>query len=198
VTTLGSLPQWLKVPSAVAAEAPSTFREIFEQEYAYVRGSARRMGIREGDLEDLVHDVFLAVHRKLDQFDPARPLRPWLFGITYRVVTGKKRRFGYTRERVMDDEALEAVDACPGADEQMEAEERRRIVHEALGALDDDKRAVFILHDLEEVPVPEVARALEIPTNTAYSRLRLARGEFREALGRVLLRRGHGERSGAA
>jgi RNA polymerase sigma-70 factor, ECF subfamily len=184
-----SLPQTPIVASALSARLPAPdFRDLFENEYAYVRTSARRLGIPERELDDVVHDVFLAVHRKLEDFDSDRPLRPWLFGITFRVVVGQKRRFGYTREQLSRAEPSDTANTELLADEQLEAEERRRMVHEALLDLDDGKRAVFIMHELEEVPIAEIAVALEIPVNTAYSRLRLARNEFGQALGRVVAR----------
>lgn len=171
-----------------AAEDGPTFRDLFEKEFAYVRCSARRLGIREREVEDLVHEVFLAVHRKLPEFERGRPVRPWLFGITFRVVAGHKRRLGYYREQLStQDEPDEHADEQPAADETLATEERRRMVHEALDSLDDERRAIFILHELDEVPMAELARALNIPTNTAYSRLRLARQAFKRSLRRILL-----------
>ncbi len=172
----------------VLAQSELSFRSIFENEYAYVRLTVQRLGIRDHDRDDVVHDVFLVVHRKLAEFDAARPLRPWLFGIAYRVALGQKRRFGYSRELLAAAESSEHVDAKPRADEELENEERRRMVHEALDHLDDEKRAVFILHELDEIAMPEIATTLGIPANTAYSRLRLARQDFRQALERVVLR----------
>lgn len=164
------------------------FRTLFEKEYSYVRATARRLGIRERELPDLVHDVFVAVHRKLPEFDEQRPIRPWLFGITFRIVVGHKRRLGYRREQLSDDGEHDRPDEAPGADQQMEEEERRRMFHEALETLDDDKRAVFVLHEIDEVPIPEIAIALQVPENTAYSRLRLAREQLRRSLTRLMAR----------
>lgn len=168
--------------------APPDFRAIFDGEYAYVRATAQRLGIRERELPDLVHDVFVTVHRKLSDFDSSRPLRPWLFGITFRVVVGHKRRLEYRREVLGSDTALDPIDETASIDERMEAAERRRLVHQALEALDDEKRAVFVLHEIDETPMPQIALALGIPTNTAYSRLRLGRDEFRRAIARILAR----------
>ena len=80
------------------------------------------------------------------------------------------------------------MDSTPNADEQLQASEARSIVVAALQAIDEHRRAVFILHELDEQPMPEIAAALEIPLNTAYSRLRLARDEFRAAVARIRLR----------
>lgn len=164
------------------------FRALFEHEYRYVRATARRLGIRERELPDLIHDVFVTVHRKLPEFEEGRPVRPWLFGITFRVVVGHKRRLEYRREELAGDDEDERADDAPRADQQLEDEERRRMVHDALEALDDDKRAVFVLHEIDEVTIPEIAVALDLPKNTAYSRLRLGREEFRRALSRIAAR----------
>jgi RNA polymerase sigma-70 factor, ECF subfamily len=66
----------------------------------------------------------------------------------------------------------------------------RRVVIEALSALDDDRRAVFVMHELDELPAPEIADALGIPVNTVYSRLRVARERFAQALERLKARGG--------
>ena len=65
-----------------------------------------------------------------------------------------------------------------------------RIFHELLGTLDDEKREVFILADLEQLPVPQVAESLGVNVNTVYSRLRLAREALNLALARRAAREG--------
>jgi RNA polymerase sigma-70 factor (ECF subfamily) len=85
---------------------------------------------------------------------------------------------------VLDDTDNNA-DEAPLADERLEVSERRALVHAALDTLDLDLRAVFILHDLDDCPVPEIAATLQIPLNTAYSRLRIARDRFRKAAARL-------------
>ena len=184
-------------PAVPHASTPPDFRALFRDEYGYVRLTARRLGIRERDLSDLVHDVFVTVHRKLPEFEVGRPVRPWLFGITFRVVVGHKRRLAYRNEELVGEAAEDHPDDAPHAEQRMEDEERRRMLHEALESLDDDKRAVFVLHELDEVPMKEIAATLDIPTNTAYSRLRLGREELRRALGRILAR-GHSRAEGGA
>jgi RNA polymerase sigma-70 factor (ECF subfamily) len=160
---------------------------LFDEHVGYLWNLLRRLGVREADLEDLVHDVFLKIYLHSAEYDPSRPLRPWLFGFAHRVAADYRRRM---RHRV---EVLDVRDVAGSerpADERMVADERSSLVREALQSVDLDRRAVFILHDLEEVPVPEIAAALGIPLNTAYSRLRLARSEFAAAATR--LRRGRG------
>ena len=157
--------------------------ELFREHVSYVVHTLRRLGVREADLEDVAHDVFLVVHRKLGDYDPARPIKPWLFGIAMRVALGYRRRAGHQREVLVD----EVHDAGEGAraDATLEQERRRRMVHAALEAIQDQRKQVFILHDLDGVAMPDIAAALGIPLNTGYSRLRLARQEFRAALERL-------------
>lgn len=162
------------------------FRAIFDGEYGYIRNSVVRLGVRAADVADVVHDVFVVVHEKLDDYDPARPLRPWLFGITFRVAVGVKRKLRYRRETVGDDDDVGSGEPsrAPSPEQAASAAERRAILAKAMDVLDDDKRAVFVLHDLDGASMPVVAESLGVPLNTAYSRLRLAREELRAFLAR--------------
>jgi len=156
---------------------------VFDENFDYVWNTLRRFGVRETDLEDLVQDVFLKIHVRSADYDAARPLRPWLFGFAYRVAADYRR---LARHRVESHRAPGDVPAEePSADERIRAREERALVRQALESVDLDRRAVLILHDLDEIPVPEIAVALEIPLNTAYSRLRLARAEFAAAAKRL-------------
>jgi RNA polymerase sigma-70 factor (ECF subfamily) len=168
------------------ASGRAGFAEVFDAHFDYVWHSLRRLGVREGDLEDLTHDVFLAVHRKLDGFDARRPLRPWLFGFAFRRASDY-RRLARNRFEVLvgASGASDPEDGSPDPLERVIAREGLRLARAALETLELGRRAVFILHDLDEVPMPEIARELEIPLNTAYSRLRLARSELAATVRRL-------------
>jgi RNA polymerase sigma-70 factor, ECF subfamily len=177
-------------PPAVPVPTPE-MAAVFEEHFGYVWNSLRRLGVREADLEDLAHEVFLKVHANLGKFDPARPIRPWLFGFAYRVAADH-RRLARNRLEVTGVHA-EAIDSGPAADERLEAAEQKALIERALSEMALDRRAVLVLHDVDEVTVPEIAGALGIPLNTAYSRLRLAREELASAvkiLGEREVRRG--------
>ena len=166
------------------ASAPldtNRFESLYREHAGYVLFSLRRLGVHERDLEDLAHELFIVVARKLDEHDPSRPLRPWLFGIAFRVALDYRRSARFRREQLDNDDA-EPVDVSPGADQLMEVAEKQRLVHRALDTLRMEQRAVFVLHDLDGTKVPEIATALGIPLNTAYSRLRLAREQFASAV----------------
>ena len=164
------------------------FRAVFEEQFDYVWNTLRKLGAREADLEDLTHEVFLRVHERLDDYDGARPLRPWLFAFAFRVASGH-RRLARHRLEVLGD-ATEPSDGSTPADEALSLREDGELAAAALDAVEIERRAVFVLHEIDEVPIPEVAAALGIPTATAYSRLRLAREEFQKAAHRLKLARG--------
>jgi RNA polymerase sigma-70 factor (ECF subfamily) len=143
----------------------------------------RRLGARTSDLEDLTHDVFVQVFRQLHTFDASRPMKPWLFGFAFRVLSSHRRAHRHRYELSGDIE--QAVDWKPNAVELLLEEERRELAWAALDDLEIKRRAVFVLHELEGCTVPEIARTLEMPLATAYSRLRLARQDFARAVNRL-------------
>lgn len=143
----------------------------------------RRLGVWPMDVEDLAHEVFIRVHANLRSLDPARPVRPWLFAFCFRVASNHRRR---RREAPVD--GVDAPDPGPSTDELLEREHDRRLVLRALDTLQLDQRAVFVLHCLDEVPVPEVASTLGIPLGTAYTRLRAARKTFTAEVRRIQAR----------
>src|SRR5207244_4287446 len=119
------------------------------------------------DLEDLAHDVFVAVARHLDDFDTDRPIRPWLFGFAFRIALDHRRLARHRIELVGT--SVESIDEAPPADEQIAAAETRRLVADALGAVEIHRRAVFVMHDLDGHPMREIAATLGLSINTAFS-----------------------------
>jgi RNA polymerase sigma-70 factor (ECF subfamily) len=166
----------------LAAAAP-TFREVFERELPFVYNSLRRLGIRPADLPDVTQEVFATVASILGDYDPSRPLRPWLFGIAYRV--GLRYAQSAYRRREVPSEIPEAPDSTPGADVAIERSQTKELVRAALDAVEPSRRAVLILSHFEQMSVADIARALDIPVNTAYSRLHRARTEFAAAAQRL-------------
>ena len=166
----------------MTAGRPPDLPTIYRSEFPYVWKTLRRLGAPPQELEDLAHDLFVVVHRHLSDYDPDRPLRPWLFGIAVRVVADFRR--SPRSEREILGETAEPVDGAPTPHERLEGTEARAVLMKALDGLDLDRRAVFVMHELDEVPVPEIASTLAIPLNTAYSRLRLARVDVARAIQR--------------
>jgi len=166
------------VTAAAIAKRPE-FRDVFERELGFVYNSLRRLGIRSAELPDATQEVFATVAAVLGDYDPSRPLRPWLFGISYRV--GMRYLDVAHRRREVPSEMPEAPDSSPGADAAVERKEARDLAREALSRVEPSRRAVLVLAHFEGMSVPEIAETLQIPVNTAYSRLHRAREELRDA-----------------
>ena len=164
-----------KQPLQTSGAGQLDFRTIFELEVGYVMRTLRRLSVAPADLEDLAHEVFLAVHQQLDRYDSSRPLRPWLFGFAFRIASHYRRKA--RRETALDD-VDSVVDAADAPDTVLEKERRRRLVLAALDSIELSRRAVFVLHELDGFTCEEISRTLEIPIGTTYSRLRLARQDF--------------------
>jgi RNA polymerase sigma-70 factor (ECF subfamily) len=154
---------------------------VFREHFSYVSHSLLRLGIPERDVDDLTHDVFLTVHRRLPEFDEGRPMRPWLFGIAFRHASEYRRRAPRRRELLMEDPP-DTEDHARAPDSEASGRQLRKRALEALSVLDPDKRAVLVMHDIDGHTAHEIADALGIPMNTVYSRLRAARERFREAV----------------
>lgn len=174
---------------AQGAQGAGELRALFDAHYDYVWTSLRRLGVPDRDREDVASELFVRVHQKLDTLDRSRPVRPWLFAFAVRCASDYRRLARHRLERLDGDAAIEPSSTAPLADEALERDERRRLVLDALEALDLDRRAVVVLHDLDETSVPEIARALGIPEGTAYTRLRTGRLELAQAIRRLAERR---------
>jgi RNA polymerase sigma-70 factor (ECF subfamily) len=173
---------------AARAVAAPDFARLYEHEFSYVWHTVRRLGVAARDLPDVTHDVFVTVYRRLDTYDSARPLRPWLFGVAYRTAADHHKRARTARE-VVDDQ-IEVHDPAPGAEQRLADAQTRQLVQQCLAALELDRRAVLIMHDIDGHAMPEIAAALGVPLKTMYSRLRLAREDFTAAVRRQKARRG--------
>ncbi len=151
----------------------------------YVWATLARFGVRDADLEDGVQDVFVVAHRRRNDFDGTCTMRTWLFGISRRVASDYRRRDRRHDRRV---EALAlSVPLRVEADGVQRSTESARVLHAFLRSLDEDKRSVFVLTELEQMTSHEVAQALDINRNTVAARLRAARLAF-ERYGRQLRR----------
>jgi RNA polymerase sigma-70 factor (ECF subfamily) len=164
------------------------FSELFRAEFPYVSRTLRRLGVRAGDLDDKAHDVFVAVYQHRSEYDPGRPVRPWLFGFAFRMASDYGR--SAWRRRAVYDDTAEPAAVVPDVAQRLDDERNWDVVLAALDTLDLDRRAVFVLSDIDAVASAEIAATLSIPLGTVYSRLRLARADFTAAVTRLRLQRG--------
>jgi RNA polymerase sigma-70 factor (ECF subfamily) len=165
-----------------------TIADVFREFAPFAWRALRRLGVDEADIEDVCQDVFLVAHRKIPSFEGRSSIRTWIYGICVRTASGyrKRRRTRATTTSAATPEASIAQKQ----DDEVAAREARAVLDRILDELDDDKRAVFVLYEIEELPMSEVASALGCPLPTAYSRLHAARREVEAAIARFLARGG--------
>jgi RNA polymerase sigma-70 factor (ECF subfamily) len=142
------------------------FDAIYDHELDYVWRTLGRLGVPTADLDDATHDVFLVLYRRWNEIDHQRAIRPWLFGVARRVAADLRAK---RREQPTDVEPLS--DSDPNI-------AKRDLLWRAMATLEEERRIVVVLHDLEGRTGAEIAALLDIPVNTVHSRLRLARADL--------------------
>lgn len=179
-------------PDATSPPIVLDFDEIYREHFAFVWRSARRLGVRDAFIDDVVQEVFVIVHRRLHEFEGRSTLRTWLFGVTLRVTRDHKRSLqrkptATSHEAAsVDPDTLSAVGPSPS--ESAERAEAARIVHAILDEMDDERREVFVMSELEQIAMPEIAAVIGVNVNTCYARLRAARQIFEAAVARLRAR----------
>ena len=173
-------------PRAITADRERAFRALYEAHVAFVWRNLRRLGVAEADAEDKVQEVFVVAHRRWDDFvDRGHGPRAWLFQIALRVASDARRHRrrhpvdpdgGFAQDRVV-------VDAPQAA--EVARKQALDLLDRALETIEIGRRAVLVLHEIEQMTAPEIAKTLDIPLNTVYSRLRVARIELEQEIVRL-------------
>lgn len=169
-----------------AAEHPD-LAAVFDAHAAFVGRALTCLGVRDRELADAMQEVFIVAHRRLPELERPSALRSWLYAICLRKAMTFRRRAARLRE----DAVAEPPDASdPGASPHADLERTRAlaVALEILDELDHDQRAVFVLYEVEQLPMSEVASAVDCPLQTAYSRLYAARREIARQLKRLRAR----------
>lgn len=170
---------------APAPGTPPDFHACYEAHFDFVWRSARRLGVEEAALDDVVQEVFLVVHRKLQEFQGRSSLRTWLFSITLRMASEhrrSRRRKAPEQRQTFDPASLPDPQTNPH--EVAARSEAALLLRRFLDGLDEDRRAVFILAELEGMSAPEIAEATSANLNTVYTRIRSARQAFEDTVKR--------------
>ncbi len=179
-------------PVATSAGRPVeslAFDDVYEAHFDFVWRSVRRLGVHDDAVDDVVQEIFIVVDRRLVEFEARSSLKTWLFGVVLRIVRDHRRQVRRKSPHSLRPEAPadpETLSDKPeaGPHESAAKSEAVKVLRQILDELDDDKREVFVLAELEQMTVPEIAEALELNSNTIYSRLRTARQQFDEAVAR--------------
>jgi RNA polymerase sigma-70 factor (ECF subfamily) len=176
-------PRYLEMNGAATATTGPTWTvvSIHAKHAGFVWASLHRLGVPESDRPDLLQEVFVVVHRRLDSFDGSSAMTTWLYGICLRVVLGWRRHRRRHPEVPTAYPDADARDAGRTPEEHAVAAQARATVARALEALDPEKRAVFVMFELEELSCVEIAAMIGVPVGTVYSRLHAARALFARA-----------------
>jgi RNA polymerase sigma-70 factor (ECF subfamily) len=157
-------------------ERPLRLRQLFQEHAAFVWRSLRRLGVHEADLDDQLQEVFLVVYRRLDEYEERDRARAWLYSICRRVAQTQRR----TLRRRREDLSGELPDGRSAPTQLVRVEEREALElgHRLLAELPEEQREVFMLYEIEHIPMQQIADALGCPLYTAYSRLRAGRAKL--------------------
>ena len=169
--------------SGPSAAQPNDLRGIFDAYAPFVWRTLRHLGVSDSDLDDVCQDVFVAVHKRLASFEGRSSLRTWIYGICLRVASDRRRLAHVRRELPVAEVSQEAM--APTQFDDYARSEARELLASLLEVLDADKRAVFVLYEIEELSMKEVAEVVGCPLQTAYSRLHAARKLILEAAARA-------------
>lgn len=150
--------------------------------------SLRRLGVPQSDVDDAVQQVFLTASRRLAEIEPHAE-KAFLYKTAVHVAAHARRTVSRRRESA-EDEALSRTDPRPSAEDMVDRRRAAELLESVLDSMPDDLRVAFVLYEVEQLPVAEIATMLAIPLGTAASRLRRAREDFQERVARLRLRMG--------
>ena len=167
-----------------SAQAVPAFSDVYDRHFAYVHRAMRHLGVAEAALDDAVQDVFIVVHQKLPDFDGRHAITTWLYAIVIRVA----RRYRKTQASAHAFDSDEELVSPHALDHNVEVRRKLLIAEQALASLHKDKREVFVLGEIEQMSVVEIAKVLGEPVDTIYSRLRVAKDAFHKASRRAELK----------
>jgi RNA polymerase sigma-70 factor (ECF subfamily) len=164
------------------ARAPGVdLRKAFDDHARFVWRALLGFGVGQADVADASQQVFIVLHERLGDLDAGTSLRTFIYGICVRVASDFRRRAHRRREQLAADPPEQASTSSP--EQQAASREALVALEAALEMLPPAQREVFVLYEIEELPMNEIAHALACPLQTAYSRLRLARRAVLDQLG---------------
>jgi RNA polymerase sigma-70 factor, ECF subfamily len=159
---------------------------VYQDYFKYVWRCLRSLGVDANTLDDAVQEVFLVVSRKLGEFDGRCKVSTWLYAIVLHVARRHRAAAATRARRIISDSAetfaMGAAQAHGDLRAEVEKNEQLALAQRALATLDDAKREVFVLACVEGMSAPEIADVTGVPLNTVYSRLRIAKQQFEQAV----------------
>jgi RNA polymerase sigma-70 factor, ECF subfamily len=170
-------------PTSAPAAMPS-FQVVYEEQFNFVWTSVQRLGVDAGAVDDVVQEVFIVIHSRLHTLQHPEALRSWVYGVVRRTVSTYHRARRARAVIGATADGLEVASPEPTPFDVAQTNSDMEFVARLLAELDEPRRELLALVDLHGMTVPEAAATLDMPLNTAYSRLRKARIAFEAALAR--------------
>lgn len=163
--------------------------QLYAEHGRYVWRCLRSLGVFDRELDDAIQDLFLVVQRRLPEFDGRVAARTWLYAIAIRIARRYRERNQRARRHdEFQERHTEQFAVAQDAEADIERNAKLALAHQALDALDDGKREVFVLSQVEQMSASEIAAITGLPVNTVYSRLRAARTAFAAEVKRLQAR----------
>lgn len=161
--------------------------DLMREHFDFVWRSLRRLGLNASDADDGAQEVFLVASRKLSAISEGSE-RSFLFGAALKVASTRRRTL--RRRPELADAEVEDRDeqSAPGPERLTELSRARELLQAVLDEMELDLKAAFVLYELEEQSVPQIAETLGVPVGTVASRLRAARAAFQAAVKRLQAR----------
>jgi RNA polymerase sigma-70 factor (ECF subfamily) len=185
-TTTAARPSLLPLERRGLATDKEPFRQLFEEHAVAVGRTLRYLGVAEADLMDAAQEVFLVVNRRHGEFEGRSMLSTWIHEICVRVALSIRRRQRRRHEEVVPEPPDTGIDA--DQDARIEQREQRQMLTTLLDCLDETQREIIVLHEIERLPMREIAEIVGCPLQTAYSRRNAALEKMRSRLGRGRMR----------
>jgi RNA polymerase sigma-70 factor (ECF subfamily) len=179
-------------PKTGEGAGEARLRVLMATHFDFVWRGLRRLGLSPVDADDGTQEVFLVASRKLGAILPGSERR-FLFATALRVASTRRRGLKRRREEPrswLEEEEPEPEQerSEPGPERLAELARARRELDQIMAGMKLEQRAVFVLYELEELSVPEIAQLIDVPIGTVSSRLRSAREEFESSLRRLRAR----------
>jgi len=171
-----------------ARRRPASVAEVYAAHGDFVYRTLQHMGVPEGDLDDVLQEVLLVVHRRLDSYEPSARVSTWLYGICRNLARRHRARARFRRERLREQPPDTVAVGTP--EDAVSLRERQRLLDAVLDRMSLDKRVVFVLYEIEERSCEDIAQITGVPVGTVHSRLHAARRQFAKVLARMQRRGG--------
>jgi RNA polymerase sigma-70 factor, ECF subfamily len=168
-------------PLSLTREEQQRFHALYSEHFNFVFRNLRRLGVQPAATDDALQEVYLVVLRRIRDLQHGTHTKAWLFAIVLRVASNQRR--GMRRRGIAEPLSEQSLVASqPGPFDLTARAQAAQFLHKFLRGLDDNRRAVFIMAELEQLTAPEIAEVLAANLNTVYSWLRTARLSFSKAL----------------